>query len=321
LHGRSTASRRSSRPRTRPGRRSRRQKRIPNLILVTGANGQIGAELVPLLARVAPVVALDRAALDLASPDAIVAKLRATRPAIVVNAAAYTAVDRAESERDRAFAVNAVAPGVLAEEAKRTGALLVHYSTDYVFDGDARQPYDEESPTAPLSVYGASKLAGERAIQASGADALVFRTSWVYGLTGANFLRTIRRLATERDELRIVDDQTGVPNWSRSIARATSRVLAEGQAALRERCGLYHLSARGSTTWFGFARAILGEGARPLVVPIPTSAYPTPARRPAYGVLATAKFERTFGFTLPDWRADLAACLAAPAQPGASTEP
>jgi dTDP-4-dehydrorhamnose reductase len=278
----------------------------------------VGAELVPLLAPLGRVVAVDRAGLDLASPDAIVAKMREIAPAIVVNAAAYTAVDRAERERDLAFAVNATAPGVIAEEAKRLGALVVHYSTDYVFDGGAAQPYTEDAPTGPLSVYGESKLDGERAIAASGADALVFRTSWVYGLSGANFLLTIRRLAAEREELRIVDDQTGVPNWSRAIARATARVLAQGRAALRERCGLYHLSSRGSTTWYGFARAILGDAPRPRLVPIATREYPTPARRPAYGVLATDKFERAFGFVLPEWRDALSECLGGPA---VSSEP
>jgi dTDP-4-dehydrorhamnose reductase len=290
-----------------------RQRPIPNAILVTGASGQVGAELVPLLAPLGRVVAVDRAGLDLASPDAIVAKMREIAPAIVVNAAAYTAVDRAERERDLAFAVNATAPGVIAEEAKRLGALVVHYSTDYVFDGSATQPYAEDAPTGPLSVYGESKLAGERAVRASGADALVFRTSWVYGHSGANFLLTIRRLAAEREELRIVDDQTGVPNWSRAIARATARVLVEGRDALRERCGLYHLSSRGSTTWYGFARAILGDVSRPRVVPIATREYPTPARRPAYGVLATDKFERAFGFALPEWREALSECLGSPA--------
>jgi len=273
---------------------------------------------VPLLAPLGRVVAVDRAALDLASPDAIVAKMREIAPAIVVNAAAYTAVDRAERERDLAFAVNATAPGVIAEEAKRLGALVVHYSTDYVFDGNATQPYAEDAPTGPLSVYGQSKLAGERAVRASGADALVFRTSWVYGLAGANFLLTIRRLAAEREELRIVDDQVGVPNWSRAMARATARVLAPGRDALRERCGLYHLSSRGSTTWYGFARAILGDAPRPRVVPIATREYPTPARRPAYGVLATDKFERAFGFALPEWRDALSECLGGPA---VSSEP
>jgi dTDP-4-dehydrorhamnose reductase len=255
------------------------------------------------------VVAADRTTLDLASPDAIVATMRAVKPAIVVNAAAYTAVDRAERERDAAFAVNATAPGILAEEAKRLGALLIHYSTDYVFDGAATQPYHEDDATGPLSVYGASKLDGERAIAASGAAALVFRTSWVYGLTGSNFLLTIRRLAAERDELAIVNDQRGVPNWSRALARATARVLALGSAALRERAGLYHLSSRGDTTWYGFACAIVGDVQRPRVRPITTAQYPTPARRPAYGVLATTRFERTFGFALPPWRDALGECL------------
>jgi dTDP-4-dehydrorhamnose reductase len=270
-----------------------------------------------LLRRRHDVVEADRTSLDLASPDAIVAALRELRPAVIVNAGAYTAVDLAERERDAAFAVNGTAPGILAEEAKRLGAVLVHYSTDYVFDGSAQQPYDEDAEVAPLSVYGASKLAGERAIAASGCDALVFRTSWVYGLTGKNFLLTIRRLAAERDELRIVDDQRGVPNWSRALARATVQVMASGIPAMRERRGLYHLSSRGDTTWCGFARAIVGDAPRPRVVGITTAEYPTPARRPAYGVLATAKFERTFGFALPEWRDALAECLRSPAQPSA----
>ena len=293
------------------------------MILVTGARGQVGSELVPLLRRAATVVAVDRGELDLADPDAIVATMRRVRPSIVVNAAAYTAVDLAERERDAAFAVNAVAPGVIAEEARRQRALLVHYSTDYVFDGSAAAPYAEDDATAPLSIYGASKLEGERAIAASGADALVFRTSWVYGLSGKNFLLTVRRLAAERDELRIVDDQRGVPNWSRELARATARILAAGPGALRERCGLYHLSSRGDTTWYGFARAILGDAPRPRVVPIATADYPTPARRPSYGVLSTAKFERCFGFALPHWQASLADCLRSPADPlqPASAEP
>ena len=285
-------------------------------ILVTGANGQVGFELAHWLRPHGRVVAIDSDTLDLADPDAIVRTMRELSPALVVNAAAYTAVDQAEKERELAFAINAAAPGVLADEAKRAGAVLVHYSTDYVFDGTARAPYDEDAPTGPLSVYGATKLEGERRVAASGADALVFRTSWVYGMRGRNFLLTIRRLAAERDELRIVADQTGVPNWCRVLAQATARVVAAGLPAMRERAGLYHLSSSGPTTWYEFARAIVGEAPRPRVMPIATAEYPTPARRPAYGVLATAKFERTFGFALPHWRDALAECVASPAEPG-----
>jgi dTDP-4-dehydrorhamnose reductase len=243
--------------------------------------------------------------------------MRALKPALVVNAAAYTAVDRAESEREAAFAINARAPGVLAEEAKRLDAVLIHYSTDYVFDGEARSPYVEDDPVAPLSVYGESKLEGERAIAASGATALVFRTSWVYGRRGRNFLLTMQRLAAERDELRVVDDQTGVPNWSRTLAQATGRVVAMGLPAVAERAGLYHLSSTGQATWFEFARAIVGDVARPRITPIATRDYPTPARRPRYGVLGTAKFRHAFGFSLPAWRHALTECLASPAEPSA----
>ena len=287
-----------------------------NRLLVTGANGQIGREIVPLLRALGDVVATDRDELDITDDAAVAAVMRDQRPSIIVNAAAYTAVDLAEKERDAAYAINADGAAVLAENARRANALLVHYSTDYVFDGSAREPYTEESPPAPLSVYGASKLEGERRIAASGATALVFRTSWVYGLHGRNFLLTIRRLASERESLSIVDDQVGVPNWSRELARATVRVLALGRATLDARAGLYHLSSSGSTTWFGFARAFLGDSAR--LVPIPTSAFPTPARRPAYGVLDTARFRHAFGFALPDWRASLAECLRSTADPPAA---
>jgi len=281
-------------------------------ILVTGARGQVGAELAVLLAAHGDVTAVDRAALDLADPDAIVAAIRGLKPDLIVNAGAYTAVDRAETERDLAFAVNATAPGILAAEAKRLSAVLIHYSTDYVFDGEARAPYAEDAPVAPLSVYGASKLAGEQAIAAAGARALTLRTSWVYGMRGSNFLLTIRRLAATRDELSIVADQTGVPNWCRTLAAATARIVAMGLPALADRSGLYHLSSTGQATWFDFARAIVGDAPTPRIVPITTAEYPLPARRPAFGVLATARFERTFGFALPPWRDELAACLAAP---------
>ncbi len=258
-------------------------------------------------------MATERATLDLANPDAIVAAVRGARPKLILNAGAYTAVDRAEDERALAHAVNAKAPGVLAEEAQRLGAVLVHYSTDYVFDGTRRSPYPEDAPVAPLNVYGMSKLEGERAITAVGGHALVFRTSWVYGTRGKNFLTTIRRLAGERDEIRIVADQRGVPNWCVALAEATARIAAGGTAAMAERAGLYHMSSTGDASWHEFARAIVGDATKPSVVPITTAEYPLPARRPAYGVLATAKFESAFGFALPDWRDALARCREAEA--------
>ena len=279
-------------------------------ILVIGARGQLGFELARLLPAYGEVTALDRSELDIGDPDAIRETLRALRPVLAVNAAAYTAVDQAEREPERAEAINARAPAILAEEAKRLDALLVHYSTDYVFDGAAAVPYPEDAPTNPLSVYGASKLRGEQAIVASGCRYLVLRTSWVYGLRGRNFLLTIRRLATERHQLRVVADQIGVPNWSRALAEATATLVSRGMDVLAERAGLYHLSARGTTSWFEFARAIVGEVESPRVLPITTAEYPTVAQRPPYAVLATEKLERVFGVSLPDWREMLARCLA-----------
>jgi len=279
-------------------------------ILVTGARGQLGFELAQLLPSLGEVTALDHAQLDLENADALRAAIRALRPALIVNAAAYTAVDQAEREPERAEAINARAPGILAEEAKRLGALLIHYSTDYVFDGTAAEAYTEDSPANPLNAYGLSKLHGEQAIFASGAASLVLRTSWVYGLRGQNFLLTIRRLANEREELRIVADQFGTPNWSRALAEVTRALVGRGLEALVERSGLYHVSARGSTNWFEFARAIIGPVERPRVVPITTADYPTPARRPLRAVLATGKLERVFGLSLPDWRTTLERCLA-----------
>ncbi|HXS51994.1 MAG TPA: dTDP-4-dehydrorhamnose reductase [Usitatibacter sp.] len=298
-------------------------------VLVTGAAGQVGADVARALEGRAEVVALDRAALDLARPDAIVRCVREAKPRLIVNAAAYTAVDRAESEAQLARAVNARAPAILAEEAERSGALLVHYSTDYVFDGTKAGPYVESDPTAPLNVYGETKLEGERAVAASGCAHVIVRTSWVYAPRGRNFLLTMLRLAETRDELRVVDDQRGAPTASAELARATLALFVPpadatplGEADLQRvgaSSGLYHASAAGETTWCGFARAIFeqwsaraGGGFRmPRVVPIRTSEYPTPARRPANSVLSSELLARTFGVRLAHWQDGLARVLSA----------
>jgi dTDP-4-dehydrorhamnose reductase len=282
-------------------------------ILLTGKTGQVGGELVAALAPLGEVTACDRDALDLADPAAIVAAMRKLRPDIIVNAAAYTAVDRAEAEPALAMAINGTAPGILAEEALRLGALLVHYSTDYVFDGAKREPYDENDAPNPLNVYGRTKLAGERAVRASGARHLILRTSWVYGARGNNFLLTISRLAAERDELKVVDDQIGAPTWCRDIATATAAILARRQDKAGTFDGIYNLSAHGSTSWHGFAAEILAHAAakpKARLAPIPTSGYPSAAARPLNSVLSHDKVKNTFGVDLPDWRAGLAACLA-----------
>jgi dTDP-4-dehydrorhamnose reductase len=270
-------------------------------ILLTGADGQVGWELRRSLAPLGEVQALRRAELDLGDTDAIRRVVRAANPDAIVNAAAYTGVDKAESERDEAFAVNAVAPGVLAEETKRNGAFLVHYSTDYVFDGTKPAPYVEEDAPNPINVYGASKLAGEQAIATSGCRHLILRTSWVYGPRGRNFPLTLLRLARERPELRVVDDQLGAPTSSLAIARATAQVLRPGAH------GLYHLSAGGRTTWCGFARAILARaGIATPVVAIRTEDYPTPARRPLNSRLDCSRLRADFGVSLGSWEAQLA---------------
>lgn len=280
-------------------------------ILLLGSRGQVGFELRRTLAPLGPVIALGRADVDLAEPGALRAAVRVATPALIVNAAAYTAVDKAEGERDLAFRVNAQAPGVLAEEAARSGARLVHFSTDYVFDGAARRPYREDDPTGPLGAYGESKLAGEQAVRDATADHLILRTAWVYAARGRNFLLAMRRLAREREELRVVDDQRGAPTWARAIAEATALMLARGGPP-----GTYHLSAAGETTWHGFASAIVahmadaGELPRPVAVtPITTADYPTPARRPAYSVLDGAKLAADYRITLPHWRDQFALCL------------
>lgn len=283
------------------------------VILLTGAAGQLGFELARLLREYGELAALGRAELDLADADAVAATVQRLKPQLIVNAAGYTAVDRAESEPALADAINARAPAILAEEARRLDALLIHYSTDYVFDGASGRPYRENDQTNPLSAYGRSKLAGERAVAAAGGAYLILRTSWIYGLRGQNFLLTMKRLAATRDELRVVSDQFGVPNWSRVLAEATATLVRRGADALATRSGIYHLSGRGRASWFDFARAIFDDTEPPRVVPITTAEYPTAARRPASAVLATDKFQDAFGFALPDWREMLTACKAAAA--------
>ena len=284
-------------------------------ILLTGAGGQVGFELARTLAALGEVRALDRSALDLADGRALEAACRSLAPGLIVNAAAYTAVDKAESEPALAEAVNGRAPGILAREARRLDAVLVHYSTDYVFDGTARRPYREDDPVAPLNAYGRSKLSGERAIAESGCKHLVFRTSWVYGPRGRNFLATMLALAAARDELRVVDDQRGAPTSSLFLAEATARALRAIPAA-GVASGIYHLSAAGETTWAGFARAIFARAAArpgfraPRVVPIATEQYPTPARRPRYSVMSHARFRAAFGFAPTSWEVQLDECFA-----------
>lgn len=290
-------------------------------ILLTGASGQVGWELQRSLSTLGRVVAPGHAEFDLARPETLAAAVREIRPDLIVNPAAYTAVDKAESEQELAYAINAQAPHVLAQEAKRLGITLVHYSTDYVFDGVKLDAYTEEDEPNPLGVYGASKLAGEELVRASGAEHLILRTSWVYGLRGRNFLLTIERLARERDKLAVVADQFGAPTWARSIAEATAQVLALWLAPGatpddRQRLsGVYHMSCGGRVSWHGFAAAILenmqARGEKiPALKAIGTAEYPTVARRPANSVLCNDKLEKTFGVRLPNWEDALALCLA-----------
>jgi dTDP-4-dehydrorhamnose reductase len=278
--------------------------------LLTGANGQVGWELRRTLSSLGEVVVLDSKAMNLADADAVSQRVREIAPSIIVNPAAYTAVDKAETEVERARAVNAVAPGILAEEARKLDALLVHYSTDYVFNGSGTTPWREDDACDPLNVYGTTKLAGERAIQASGCRHLIFRTSWVYGARGSNFLLTMRRLMHERLELKIVADQIGVPTWCRDLAEATAQVLSQTSACGFDQWGVYHMTNGGETSWHGFAEAIqtLGETSAHLL-PIPGSDYPTPAQRPLNSRLNNDRLEKAFGLRLQDWRAALALCV------------
>jgi dTDP-4-dehydrorhamnose reductase len=288
-------------------------------ILIFGRIGQVGWELRHKLACLGQVSSVEYPEVDFTNPDSIRSAVRAVEPAVIVNAAAYTVVDKAESELQRATAINATGPGVLAQEAKRLGGLLVHYSTDYVFDGSKLTPWVETDAPNPLNAYGRTKLAGDQAIQASDCDHLIFRTSWVYGARGNNFLLTMLRLGKERAELRIVDDQIGSPTSSECIAQATSDVLAQvlapGATGIQGRSGIYNLTSNGETSWFGFAKAILTEAAvrfgspLPNLVPILTANYPTPAKRPANSRLSCQRLEQTFGVSLPHWEQALSLVL------------
>lgn len=291
-----------------------RKHGTPPTLLVTGGNGQIGFELSRSLAPLGRVVALDRAACNLADLDQMRGVVRDIAPDIIVNAAAYTAVDKAEGDAELAFAINGIAPGVLAEEASVLGAMLVHYSTDYVFDGTKDGAYTETDTPGPISVYGQSKLAGEAAVLASEARALVVRTSWVFGSHGNNFVKTMLKLGCERERLRVVADQFGAPTSAALVADVTAQILARHWIfgdPTEFPDGLYHLTATGATNWHAYAQEVLRQAgtlgvslktAPANVEPIVTADYPLPARRPANSRLATAKLCQTFGIHLPAWR-------------------
>lgn len=286
-------------------------------ILVTGVNGQVGFELLRSLQGLGRVVACDRSMLDLSDLDRVRSVVRELKPSIIVNPAAYTAVDKAETDVDAARRLNVEVPRAFAEEAARLGAALVHYSTDYVFDGTKEGAYVETDATNPQNVYGLTKLEGEQAIAATGCAHLILRTSWVYGRRGKNFLLTMLKLGSERPELRVVADQVGAPTWSKTIATATAHIVAQALAAddadwWAQRSGVYHFTSAGATSWHGFAEAIfaqaMGEHA-PKVLPIPASDYPVPAKRPSNSRLSHDKLTEAFGLRLPDWADALKLCL------------
>lgn len=283
------------------------------MILIVGSSGQVGAALMRRLGGQA--VGLDRAQLDLASPDALRAALKQHKPSVILNAAAYTQVDKAESEPELAHAVNAAAPAIIAEYCAAHAIPLVHFSTDYVFDGSGSTPWTEDDATSPLSVYGATKRAGEEAIVASGCAYLIFRTSWVYAETGRNFLTTILHLAREREELKIVSDQMGAPTYAGQLAEAVLQALSNAQTTEHFPNGIYHLTHSGITSWHGFATAIVEEARAhetlqvKRILPIPSAEYPTPATRPLFSALNCTKAKRILGVALPAWQEGLRACM------------
>ena len=288
-------------------------------LLVTGANGQVGCELRQSLAPLGEVIALDRAACDLARPAEVARILRAATPDIIVNAAAYTAVDRAEQEEELATLINGTAVGEIAQAARQLGAMLIHYSTDYVFDGRKDAPYAEDDVPSPISAYGRSKLAGERAIAQCGGRYLIVRTSWIYAARGHNFLKTVLRLARERDELRIVDDQIGAPTWARDLAAATAAMTRQARQEIARddfESGLFHVTGSGATSWFVFAKAVVKQAEqygllarKSKIVPIASSEYPVAATRPKNSRLSGARARHRFQIALPEWEQSLAVCM------------
>ena len=314
-------------------------------ILLIGKNGQVGRDLQQLLPPHGELTAVDRQQFDLSEPEAIRRTVREIRPQIIINAAAYTAVDQAEKDEPAARAINATAPGILAAQAKQVGAALIHYSTDYVFDGAKTTPYEESDTTNPLGAYGRTKLSGEQSIRDSGAAHLIFRTAWVYSTRGRNFLLTILRLATQEEELRIVKDQIGAPTASHELAEATAKIVSQlsalKNASMEENLaglgGTYHMTAGGMTNWSEFATIILDHASAAIerkkppawlvtalngapliarrVVPITTAEYPTPARRPPYSVLSNERLAKTFGIRLPDWNTQLRRVFEVSAEP------
>lgn len=284
-------------------------------ILLTGGSGQVGRALRLTLPSSSAVLAPDRQSMDLAKPDSIRRAIRDFRPTLIINAAAYTAVDRAESEADLAMAINGLAPGVLAEEAHRAGATLLHYSTDYVFDGTKQGPYTETDAPNPLNAYGRTKLAGEQAVRNNCLAHYILRTSWVYAADGVNFLNTMLRLGHERYELRIVDDQVGAPTWATAIAEMTLDLLSQVTSREDPCYGLYHCAAAGSVSWFGFAQAIFEDAAErlcippPRLIPIVSAEYSTVANRPVNSRMDTSRLQQTFGINPRPWREMLRRCL------------
>ena len=287
-------------------------------ILITGKNGQVGWELNHILSKTDTVFAMGRDQMDLSKPETLGSVIQEVRPDIIINAAAYTNVDKAESEHELAMTVNGVAPGMIAEEARKIGAGMIHYSTDYVFDGNTKSPYKEEDPTYPLSVYGKSKLAGENAVIQADIAHIIIRTGWVYSLRSNNFLLTMQKLAQTRKQISIVNDQTGAPTWTKAIAKGTAliverslkRSVTNPQAITGS--GVFHMTCSGETSWFGFANKIIefsGLSKDTVVIPIPTSEYPTPAIRPEYSLLSNKKLKQVFHHEMPPWQDALQECL------------